>query len=317
MPSLQHIILLALPVLSVLGANPLTPGRSQSTPSSDSKENNHHVFEELLRAVPEDSLHAALHTHLNPKYKDGVYEHDKTAVQKVHEDNPPLASKVILAAAKLELLKRQNISTPAPPQSTPAQPQPPASTEIVIPVPVTLSSTDAAGSAIVQTSSTAIPVPVTSVAVPVTATDAAGNTIVASSAAPAVVISTTDSAGNNIAITSRLTGAPPAVITPTPGQVITTTDARGSTFVTTYTPGGGRATSLVVLTETLSNGQVVTKTETVIGGADETGTAGNGGTKPTSTRGPAGLQTGAANSAHSQRWGAVIAGLLVGFGLTV
>ena len=95
------------------------------------------------------------------------------------------------------------------------------------------------------------------------------------------------------------------------GAVITTTDARGSTFITTYTPGGGKVSSVVLYTTTLPDGAQATVTSlTVVGGAQAaTGSSSRG--SPTNTAAP-GLQSGAASAprAHVKGAFAVVGGAL-------
>lgn len=255
---------------------------SQSQPEpSDLSVDGHQQFRELLEALPEQSIHAALHENLHPKYQDGVYQHDKAALEAVHSANPPLATRV-LAVAALDLIKRQNVSTPttSSTETTPTSPSGESTTETsssAVVVPVEVSTTNSAGSTIVSTTS-AVAVPSASVVVPVTTTNAEGSTIVTSSTVPAAIVvsngvtttspvplytppsiptassgmydlTTTDSLGNAVVLSGVKSG-----------QVLTTTDAKGSTFVTTFTPGGGRVSSLVLKTTTLPNGQQSTIT---------------------------------------------------------
>jgi hypothetical protein len=260
---------------------------SQSQPEpSDLSVNRHDEFLELLEALPEQSIHAALQENLHPKYQEGVYEHDKSALEAVHSDNPPLATR-LLAVAALDLIKRQNGTAPTSTSTTetvattnsdttaPNPPPPPTSSTPVV-VPVTVSSTNSAGSVVVDTSS-AIAAASTSVAVRITTTNAQGQTIATSSTAPAVVVvsngvtslspvpvytpppatrsngaydvTTTDRFGNSVVLSNVRSG-----------QTLTTTNAKGSTFVTTFTPGGGHVSSLVLETTTLPNGQKSTIT---------------------------------------------------------
>src|SRR6266480_8025743 len=127
-------------------------------------------FHELLEALPEQSIHAALQEKLHPKYQEGVYEHDKSAIEAVHSVNPPLATR-LLAVAALDLIKRQNGTTPAStsttntpattnPETTPSNPPPsnpppsnppPSTSSTAVIIPVTISSTDPAGSVVVST----------------------------------------------------------------------------------------------------------------------------------------------------------------------
>lgn len=58
-----------------------------------------------LRDVPEESLRIALEKALAPKYKDGVFEHEGSALEAIHAENPQLASRV-LESAKQDLLQK-------------------------------------------------------------------------------------------------------------------------------------------------------------------------------------------------------------------
>ena len=270
---------------------------SQTQPEpSDLSVEGHAEFRDLLEALPEQSIHAALQDNLLPKYQDGVYEHDKSALEAVHSDNPPLATR-LLAVAALDLIKRQNFSTSATTSNsettTPNPPPSISSTPVVI--PVTISSTDSAGSVVVSTSS-AIAVASTSVVVPITTTNAQGQTITTSSNVPAAVVvsngvtslspvsvytpvaipsdgaydvTTTDNFGNTVVFSNVHSG-----------EAMTTTDAKGRTFVTTFTPNGGHVSSLVLETTTLPNGQKSTITSfapATGGAATQTGPTGSSG----------------------------------------
>ena len=110
---------------------------------------------------------------------------------------------------------------------------------------------------------------------------------------PAVIRTTTDSRGSSVAVTSA------AEYAPTRGQVLTTTNAEGSTLLTTYTPGGGRVSSVKLVTTTDAEGQPTTLTSityvdpTDLGnGGGNQGTSGGSATSPT---GRPGVQSGAAN----------------------
>ena len=99
------------------------------------------------------------------------------------------------------------------------------------------------------------------------------------------------------------------------GEVVTATDARGSTFVTTYTPGGGRVSSLVLETITLPDGQRSTITSlAVIGGQAATGTQAAAATSTAASKTGAapGLQSGiaSANRGYAKEMVAVIGGAI-------
>jgi hypothetical protein len=219
--SLHYAGLLSLPSLD----NP--PAAAPATlPAAD--------FDQLLGSVPEASLHAALHAHLPPsRFKDGMFERDASAVRALHSSDAALATRLV-AAARYDLLRRQNgnLTTTPPP----------------VIVPVTLTTTDAAGSATVETS-LALSAATASVAAVLTSTDAAGHTTLLTSLVPGIVL--TDAAGQ-------------VTTTPAPTQsVVTTTNAHGQTIVATITPGGGVVDELVLETTTLPNGVLSTYTSYV------------------------------------------------------
>lgn len=321
MRSFRQLALLGLPLLGGVGANePASPSPTKGQAAVQALyANANEAFQDLLNALPEESLHVALNSLQH--YRDGVFESGKRGVEHIHHDNPPLATKLIVAAVN-DLKKRQAPvsnngtapttqseqpqstdtpqSTQAPPESTQAsessqdQPQstnapasqssaaPPESSAVVIPVSVTTTSN---GQTTVATSEI-LSRPTASIAVPVTRTNSQGSTEVATETKPAVIISTTDSAGQAIVTTSAVNFAP------TKGQVLTTTNAEGSTFLTTYTPGSGRVSSIVLLTTTGADGQqsVVTSYTYVDPAAQATAGSSD---EPGSTAKPS-LQKGAA-----------------------
>lgn len=305
MRSFYQLALFALPLLGGAVANnePASPSPTKSEVQNLVQAvyaNANEAFQDLLNALPEESLHVALNQLHH--FREGVFESNKRGVEHIHQDNPPLATKLIVAAVN-DLKKRQAPasnngtaptsqteqpqstespqSTDAPlssgtpessqppqessqaPESSNVQPQstrapgssnappqssaaPPESSAVV--VPIVVSTTDSAGRASVA-STEILSRPTASIAVPVTRTNAQGSTEVATETKPAVIFSTTDSAGRAIVTTSAVDFAP------TRGQVLTRTNAEGSTFLTTYTPGSGRVSSIVLLTTTGADGQ--------------------------------------------------------------
>jgi hypothetical protein len=278
MPALLSILLASLSFSSVAFSQ-AQPEPSPNYP--DQRPAGLFNFQELLEALPAESLHAALHKHLDGKYTDGAFEHDRAAVNAVHDEDPPTATRV-LAEAALDLIKRQNSNgttvittstTSTTDRSTVVVPTTTTSTSTPAPVIVTsltISTTDSAGSTTVLTTSAVVTASV-SVEVAVTTTNSRGSTITTSSSVAAAVVtsngkattvpastvnlaapqtvSTKDSSGNSVVLTNAVSGA-----------TLTATDARGSTFITTYTPGGGVVQSLVLETTQLSNGQMTTIT---------------------------------------------------------
>jgi hypothetical protein len=68
-------------------------------------------FQTLLDSIDPGHLHDILHTHLKGKYRHGVFEEDKKALEAVHNENEEVATSLV------ELAKRQdnNATTAAPP----------------------------------------------------------------------------------------------------------------------------------------------------------------------------------------------------------
>lgn len=126
---------------------------------------------------------------------------------------------------------------------------------------------------------------------------------------PAAIITTTNAQGQTVETTSPVptfqpnptkpvditttdkNGATVVLSDVTSGEVITTTDAMGSTFVTTYTPNGGKVSSVVFKTTTGADGTKHTITSFVSADTSMTATMEPGATA--STRNPS-LQNGVA-----------------------
>lgn len=279
----------------------------------------HEAFQDLLNALPEDSLHAALDS--LEHFKTGVFESYHHGVEHVHDKNPALATKLIVAAVR-DLQKRQTPlngtstettaqppapSTLPPPESTQASPtpqitpsqQPPASTEASPPpAPTVTSSTGRAviipventittgGSTVVQTTEILSEV-TASVPVTVVRTNEQGSTVTTTENRPAIIMTTTDSAGRTQVTTSA------GNLAPTAGEIVTATNQQGSTFLTTYTPTAGKVSSVKLVTTTGQDGQPMTLTSyAYVDPAQPTQTQGS---RPDETRsGQPGLQTAAA-----------------------
>lgn len=278
----------------------------------------HEAFQDLLNALPEESLQAALSGLKD--FKDGVFETHHRGVEQVHDRNPALATKLIVAAVH-DLKRRQTpsngttVSPPAPPPQTSAQPpaesspappaeqssngpQPPASsgdantpvvtttTDRAVIINVAQTTTDSRGQTIVQTTSILSQV-TASVVVTTVRTNSQGQAVTATEIRPAVIHTTTDSQGRTTVTTSA------ANFAPTPGEIRTEVDAQGSTFLTTYTPGGGKISSVRLITTTGPDGKPSTITSyTFVDPAQATPTQGS---NPPQSSGKPGLQTGAAN----------------------
>jgi hypothetical protein len=85
-----------IPRRNVAPALPPYPASPVEQVDASSKE-----FQELLNTVEPSSLHEVLHQHLKEKYRHGVYQEDKKAMEVVHQQNAEVAQSLI------ELAKRQ------------------------------------------------------------------------------------------------------------------------------------------------------------------------------------------------------------------
>ncbi|KAF1933136.1 uncharacterized protein M421DRAFT_190501 [Didymella exigua CBS 183.55] len=337
MRSFLRYTMLALPLLGGVVAE--QPSTQMSDLSNSIYANAQEAFQDLLNALPEESLQAALNS--LTKFKAGVFESHRRGVEHVHSSSPALATKLIVAAVQ-DLKKRQapapsNGTTPAPSSQAPAQPsssaQPslqqeptssqapaastrqqtsaavPASTAASTPssrpvvVAVDVTTTNSVGSTVIQTSEVLSEVTASvEVTVVRTTTNSVGSTVAVTTqeVRPAVIRTTTDSRGSSVVVTSA------GNLAPTRGEVLTTTDAAGVTLLTTYTPGGGKVSSVKLVTTTDAAGQA--QTLTTIIEVDPTDVAGNGAAEsasstPTATGRPS-VQSGAARKNH-----AAVAGL--------
>ncbi|OAG02866.1 uncharacterized protein CC84DRAFT_935611 [Paraphaeosphaeria sporulosa] len=109
MRSFRQLALYGLPLLGGVVANqgPASPSPTKSEVQNAVEAvyaNANEAFQDLLNALPEESLHVALNS-LN-HFREGVFESNKRGVEHIHQDNPPLATKLIVAAVN-DLKKRQ------------------------------------------------------------------------------------------------------------------------------------------------------------------------------------------------------------------
>ncbi|KAF2667065.1 hypothetical protein BT63DRAFT_328454 [Microthyrium microscopicum] len=212
-------------------------------------------FSEILNHVPSEQIHSILHKHLPATFKDGIFEKDTNAIEAVHRTDPTMATK-LLAAARYDLIRRQNgnltVTTTTP----------------TVIVPVTQTTTNAQGSSVVTTL-TAESSATASVVVTTHTTDSAGQTVITAVSVPAVVLTSN----------GQVTSVPAPTQASDGGVAITTTNEQGSTYVTTFTPGGGVVTSLAIFTSTAPDGSrstytsyaIVSKTSIPPGSAATTG----------------------------------------------
>lgn len=217
-------------------------------------------FNALLDSIDSDAIHHALHS-LSPKFKDGVFSKDRSAIEQVHSENPLIASKLV------HIAKRQSGSN--------------ATTTSTTPTPSTPAQSSALSSSLSASSSRAASV-----------SSALSSAIYASTVPPPTTIL--------VAPTTPLSATPVAtthgaVIFSTygGGLVTLTSSSEGVSF----TP----STSTHLYYTTLPNGNVETSTSVVVvnapltaGGGDAAGVTGTAGAAATS--GSPGLQSGAATT---------------------
>lgn len=116
MPSLRSLLLLTLPFASICAASPHQHRDSQPDPD----EADLMSLNDIVNLLPDESLDSALHNNLAPKYRDGVFEHGKKAIEAVHQKDPELATRLVDAALheqieRQDLRKRQNGTQSDPP----------------------------------------------------------------------------------------------------------------------------------------------------------------------------------------------------------
>jgi hypothetical protein len=313
MLSFSKLALLVLPLFGAVFADDTAASSAKDVADANTVYSNaHEAFQDLLNALPEESLQAALSSLKG--FKDGVFESHHRGVEQVHDRNPALATKLIVAAVQ-DLKKRQTPSNGTivapPPQSSAQQPaesnaqQPTTATvttttDRAVIVNVAQTTTDARGQTVVQTTSVLSQV-TASVAVTIVRTNTQGQTVTATEQRPAVIRTMTDQQGRTTVTTSA------AQFAPTAGEVRTETDAGGSTFLTTYTPGGGKISSIKLITTTGADGKPSTITSYTF--VDPAAATTNGGAKASATTtGKPGLQTGAAAKQHGGAMGYALAG---------
>lgn len=151
-------------------------------------------------------------------------------------------------------------------------------TQIII-QPITITTTNKAGSTVTKVTSTLVNKAETTVLAKTTSTKPNGDKTVVSASLPATLVKTTNKAGNTVTKTSLLsqitivsnTNLKPETTTnkagvtvvlsgTRSGQQVTTTNANGRTVVLTYTPPPTRVSKVVVQTTVLPGGQTSTFT---------------------------------------------------------
>ncbi|MCJ1374413.1 hypothetical protein MMC20_005645 [Loxospora ochrophaea] len=240
------------------------------------------AFQKLLEQVDPPSLHAALH-HANPeKFKDGVFQEDRTAVEAVHSEDASLATSILALARRQLTLSNSSTSAVSSVDASTITSAIGASTA---PNPVQSSGADTQGaSPVPQSGSGTISTGTLSPSL------SSGEVFTTTNAAGIVVVTTVD--GGVVTLSSSLQ---------------TTASGLGKTSGTKTTGPVSSETSVILHTTTLPDGGQSTITAVTVipaGGNDAataSGTAG-GGTASGTTGASPGLQTGLAPKSRSWGW---------------
>lgn len=115
-------ILLSLPLLlSILPsyglADPSNPQiiEREAVPEA---EPNVEAFQKLLNEVDPPALHSALHEHSPKKFAHGMFREDRTAVEAIHREDPPLAQSIVMLAKRQVVSNSTAQSSSLPPIAT-------------------------------------------------------------------------------------------------------------------------------------------------------------------------------------------------------
>ena len=98
MPSIRSLLLNCL----LLTRISFYASASSATTDKDEEETKADLaaFQRLLDQVDPPALHAALHNYSPRKFKHGVFQEDRTAVEAVHRDDAPLATTIVSIAKR-------------------------------------------------------------------------------------------------------------------------------------------------------------------------------------------------------------------------
>lgn len=117
-----RFILLSLPLLlSIFSSygladpsNPQIIEREAVTEAESSVE----AFQKLLNEVDPPALHSALHEHSPKKFAHGMFREDRTAVEAIHREDPPLAQSIVMLAKRQVVSNSTAQSSSSPPVAT-------------------------------------------------------------------------------------------------------------------------------------------------------------------------------------------------------
>ncbi|KAL8896991.1 MAG: hypothetical protein Q9207_007441 [Kuettlingeria erythrocarpa] len=230
-------------------------------------------LQKLLDQADQASLHAALHDYSPKKFKHGMFKEDRTAVEAIHREQPSLASTIVAIAKRQDIPSNGTASANPPDVNSPTTPPVESPTDVGEGPTTTASVAEPTPIGPVEGSVIETPgnptTPTTTVDGPpddspetVTSTSTSANVPVGGGSSP-----TTSVGGGNDPSAPTTTPAPDAGPSPIAGDIITTTNAEGTTLISTV--GGGALTAGEVITTT--NAEGITLVSTAGGAAPTAG----------------------------------------------
>ena len=292
----RHALVLSSLLLTAL-ANP-TPPPTDSVTDWD-------LFHRLVENVDESSIHSILHK-LAPKFQHGVFSKDRSAIEQVHSENPPLATSL------LALAKRATNTT-----TTPVSPASSSIASVESSLSSVATSLSSAKSSLSSAQSSLTSVASSQGSTKTSEVSSASSKASAQSSQQASLTSAQGSLSSQLAASSARTAS--TVPAPT-SLALAPTTPKGATAVSTnngqvvYSSSGGglvtvassiafityqRSSQEVLSTFTLPDGSLTTATSVVVVNAPVTGsvdTAGGTAGAAQTTGASAGLQSGAASA---------------------
>jgi hypothetical protein len=266
----RHVLVLGTLLLAALASPTLQPADTAV---------DWDLFHRLVDNVDESSIHSILHK-LAPKFKHGIFSKDRSAIEQVHSENPPLATSLLSLARRASnatATTTSSLSSAASSLSSAASSLSSAASS------ATSSSASAAAASSVSSQEASL----TSAQGSVSSALAASSARTASTVPPPTSLALAPTTPNGATAVATKTGG--VVYSSSGGGLVTV--ASSIAFVTYQ-----RSSQEILSTYTLPNGQLTTATSVVVVNAPITGsveTAGTAGAAQT-TGGGAGLQSGAA-----------------------
>lgn len=248
-----------------------------ATPTAEAHDDelsNWDKFSAILDTVDEGALHRVLHA-VYPKFKDGVFSKDRTALEHVHSENPVMASKLVHIAKRQSGNGTVIATTSSQSSSSTARGSTTSSAR---------SSSVASPSTPQETSQSLASVSVAS-SISSVLTSQLSSQIFATTVPPATTVLVAPSSPSSA--TAISTGSGVVVYSTRGGGVVTLTS---SAVVVSFTP----STSTHLYYSTSADGTVGTRTSLIIVNAPVTETAvATGAAGAATTTGSAGIRNGA------------------------